>query len=226
MVSTAYELKNAYIGEYIEPASKTLLYAPCRTNLNNTVDWATPSASANTSLSWWYLYCNKWYCHRTLPESYPQNQPFTVNCFFKVIWRDSYNWRIFKSEWFEVWCSNNQNVSKYNIPLWTISNGWDSDAGKAYVIANCPTTNLNQRYNVCMTFDGTNTIMYLNGVSFIPWTNYTTRTWTNTYCWCWTTNNYDKFYWYIWDMLMEKWAWTQQEVLNWFNSNKANYWIS
>lgn len=221
-----HELQNAYIWEYHEPTSKTLFYAPCETDLIDTISGNTPSGSYNASLSWWYLYCNKWYCHWTLAESYDRWKPRTINVYFKISWRATYNWRIIRTNNLAIWCSNQQNLSKYNIPLWTISNGWDDDAHKAYVIANCPTTNLDQWYNVCMTNNGTITKMYLNGVSFIPPWQYWTTTSTITYIGCWTTNNYDKYYWYIGDLLFESWAWTDAEVLAYFNSTKSKYGVS
>ena len=85
-----------------------------------------------------------------------------------------------------------------------------------------------KRRHICVTSDGSNIVVYAN------WTAVISTSWTRTpttWLWLWIAawdnlnSNYNRR-WHISRVIAESVAWTQQEVQDYYNQTKWDYWIS
>ena len=83
---------------------------------------------------------------------------------------------------------------------------------------------LSQWYNIIYVYDWTTQYLYNNG-TLIAQQNITLETGNNTlYIWA-SSNWWDKFSWNLSNLIIENVAWTAQEVADYYNLTKWNYWL-
>lgn len=66
--------------------------------------------------------------------------------------------------------------------------------------------------------------------TYCDWVNTNSITWNNTAnqktFYLWSSNGWDRFPWQIWECVIENRTRTAEEVLDYYNYTKSNYWIS
>lgn len=123
-------------------------------------------------------------------------------------------WKWFNASLFWVWVGNNNaNAEMLNSSIGTI--------GSSEKITN------NIRYNLCFTYNNWQEKLYLNGVEVASWT-YTIASSSDTIFWIGVSFGRDNYYasrWCASNVILENKARTAQEVADYYNSTKANYWL-
>lgn len=82
---------------------------------------------------------------------------------------------------------------------------------------------INTWYLVWYTKNGTSVKTYCNWVAWWTLTDNTNS--NNKTFYIWSSNAWDRFQWQVWVCIVEDKVWTADEILNYYNSTKANYWI-
>ena len=211
-------LKNIYIGEYgWKPWANTLLYCPLDTaNWTNDITWNYTLSSAKiTTLSWIEcLHIGKNYSqiYTTTNFPYSSSSIFTVNVWGRC--DDTSKYVQFAGRW-------SDNPVIYN---WMLANTQSICWGSTnYITQVTPKT---WWHNYCAVFNGNQyPIMYIDGVEV-------SRSWTR-----FGTSHVGAAPLYIWDttwsitdgyvnrVIIESVARTVQEISDYYNQTKSNYWL-
>jgi len=218
------------------PGSNTIAYYPLTSettvndisgnNRNLTNNWVTfwtygwiscasfPNANEKR-LSW------------TLPLTW--NKIFTVNVYIWRVWNSIYYstvssqifvlWNIGSSWWCFGTSINNSTAPTPNV---YINYTWWSDKLSSY------TNTMGQRELITVVNDTSTIKMYRNwtlinnnSISFsVNSTNFTIGSFPTP-----TSRNYQNFYWYMSEFIVENKAWTSTEISNYFNQTKSKYWL-
>lgn len=213
-------LKNAYIGFWYEPGSNTLLYFPLTDDLNDhswkTVTYSTTGSPTITTLNW--VKCCQLNWSSTIDTSVTLNtlNNMFVSCWFYLVtsnnvwffwnqpcWITNWFWFMFPSSDLQVWVYHSGWYAYVDVS-WNFQNSWH-----LYSISNwkvyldwvykgtLSTTNMSWNQPICIWGHNQNSSC--------------SRTKTN---------------WYISDCIIENSERTAQEIQEYYNSTKSNYWIS
>ena len=225
------ELKAVYKGNTkIRPRtwqlnSNTLLYMPFKTDTKNQVNNTSYVASSWVTLvttGVGYLDVSEWYATYNLPTSILWWNPFTYNVWYYLYNTNASARRILFIPWgLEVRFSGDQRYQQQWIPLGTIISNGDSDG---YWITHWFRTTLNEWHNLCVTFDGTTIIQYLDRqklVVGIPYDWSASSTWTQALVG--TTGSTDRYNGRVSEVIFEKWAWVDWDVYGYYDDTKWNY---
>ena len=138
-----------------------------------------------------------WYCYNN-HATYTEG---TDEIIF-VSWQTGSTWKMFK-------------VAVYNDNNW-IQQRWDD-----YEFSQ---TIREQRWCGAVVYDGTKFTFYVNWVSQWDWTNTPVTSWTSFYI-GWSNKAWWRWSGYISNVIFENKAWTAQEITDYYNSTKSNYWL-
>ena len=207
-----------------KPWSNTIVYYPLNWNANDE-SWNGKNGTASniTWDSWWDNGCAyfNWNAYISIPSLWSTNNNATFS-----FWVNS-NQNV--SNWWDFLCINNSSDNEW-FTLMNDSRRFDVQTYKSwYSPSNHYSTN-----NVC---DGTwhyiaVTVSWTNFSVYIDWTLDITFTWSYwipsldvTRMWMhpnWSSNKYTG---YIDTLIIEKVCWTADEVANYYNKTKKNYWL-
>jgi hypothetical protein len=83
-----------------------------------------------------------------------------------------------------------------------------------------------QRCHHCIVYDGSKFTWYVNWVSTWTWTR-TINTWNTYFCiwWSWLNPAWNAFNGSFSNVIIENVAWTSQDVADYYNLTKSNYWL-
>lgn len=211
-----------------EPWANTVAYYPLTsTTTVNDMSGNNRNLTNNNVVFWVYQWVNcwyfnarwssAWYCWLYNSSFYPWGSasfPITVNLWFYASWNSTYyNPRLI---WPILWAK-----SLWNIVAWWY--GWN---------INWAPFNIWEWTNVCFILtDNNHYTVYKNWV--LQYENVYTdiSSWNSKYLTVWTrddnwTQNWDKWDWWISNIILENKARTADEVLDYYNSTKSLYWIS
>jgi hypothetical protein len=216
------ELKNDYIGEYkvFVPWSNTLLYLPMTDDLLDH-SWKSVTVTNNgVSISSWTWYFNgSWYLSIPTADNILWNV-FTISWYWKVSARPTYSaifatrnstswWLTVQYEWTHLFAS-------------TATNNWDLIA-----VGNIFTKN-NVWENYVLVRKVTNWELYKNWVKVwtaTSWNWNIIQSWSASFIWRNGADSATNITWYIGQFIIENRAWTAQEVSDYYNQTKSNYWL-
>lgn len=223
-VTTMKEVKNIYIGEYgWKPWENTVAYYPLKEDFNDhkwswtlynltnngwsltTLSWVQcayfnlSSIASNSSPSFWWI--------RTISHWINANSNSENSVIVWTGWSWWVNTTVFSSTlwwWTLPWCSN-------------MYNQWYSTSDNI---------SFNTWYYMVTTIGDGYWKVYLNWVlkgtySFSVWN------WTWIYLsrrWDWITSN-SRYDWYLSEVIIEDKARTAQEISDYYNQTKSNYWL-
>lgn len=206
-----------------KPNANTLAYYKFDWNLNDssgngrnlTNSWAISYSSSPMSVnltSSSYLYRNSFDVF---------NHDWTLNVWFNLNARNTDSSGIFFTwQW-----ANNKAI------ILCIENTWKPIAAfynNDYVGSTI--TQLNQRYNICYVYDYTakNIKVYINATKDIDWSATYTISDTTAYIW-WlkflSPQSRTAFQWKLSQYIIENKQRTSQEIQNYYNNTKSNYWL-
>ena len=231
------ELKNDYIGEVWTPNANTIAYRPLESNANDIVwgyNWTNVSWISYDTLASWKKVAKATTTTANIAISWAildriWSNDFTISCWVYLTWVNTmwYNitslFLVIKNSspypWPQIFLSNNSNWWSwiYFAPQWV-----------SWVSSNTSYDNVINRWiNIVYTRSSWVCKWYINAVQE------TTQNSNISYSW-WT-------WWFLfarWDsnqqlltwsmgseyILELKW-WTAQEILNYYNKTKSNYWL-
>ena len=217
-----------------EPWANTVAYYPLTsaTTVNNQVSWGTNLTSSNivfgianwvncATISWntddyhnadKLLYWNitwlpTWASPRTFSRwVYQSNAAASLDACYLWQWQTSNNKGILLAQWIDA--NGDIFISQY----------WSSSSSASPIIW--------QRHHNVLVYDGSKFVYYVNTVATITWT-YTINTWSNKFSIWWATENgaWSSFNGSFSDLIIENKAWTSQDVADYYNLTKWNYWL-
>lgn len=197
-----------------QPWANTIAYLPMKTDLlDHSGTWTTATVSWTVSLESWHWYFNGGKIYGTL-SSIPTS--YTISMWIKATSLPSH-WETLSCIWqyntysnFWLWLNNTDKRVTYsrrdvNYPPWPIVD----------------TTNW---YLVTITYGSWTVALYINWTYSTGTTSFpTTALWTSDYIIA--DNTGANFYWYINDYILEDKVRTAQEISDYYNQTKANYWL-
>lgn len=209
-----------------QPWANTTMYFKFNWNLKDEISWTTYTASAITywTLSWWQQYA-------ILPWN--NNSSFAINNNLSDGWSE-----LTMHTWFYVANTNNMRCefatnNYYTSFIWEggnigiyyydrsqdIWNWWAS---------NIPSYNINERHLFSQTIKADWKIkIFLDGQLW--WEkNMQSSLWSSSgsqYIWAYREWGQKFFVWWLSEMIAEKIEWTEQEVADYYNLTKWNYWL-
>ncbi len=111
--------------------------------------------------------------------------------------------------------------------LWQYENDNDIIMSRSYSTSNRYTPTLNTWINFVMTYDNSVWTLYVNWQSQVTWNTTAPTSWNSFYIsqHIWQTPTYYTFYWNLSNVILEDKERTAQEVSDYYNSTKSNYWL-
>lgn len=167
-------------------------------------NWTSTSRLYNSSISY---------------NSYPT---YTVNCRFFLDYSGSRYQTIYTiwntyATWL-LWVWYNYNVNWWSIALWAYAGGYETVTQISI--------STNTRHNLVVVVNWSSSKQYLDWVQIATYTNSlsNTQTWLNL--WCPSHNSSDTLWWWISEFILENKVWTNEDIENYYNKTKWDYWIS
>ena len=220
-------MKNAYIGEYkgFVPWSNTLLYLPLESDI---IDYSWKGVTVtnngvsidNNQANIWVWYFN-WNWYLSIPkESNILWNIFTISWYGKVSGRPTYSaifstvnssywWLTVQYEWTHLFAS-------------TATNNWDLIA-----VGNVFTKN-NVWENYVLVRNITNWELYKNWVkvwSATSWNWNIVQNWNASHIGRNWASSQANITWYLSNFIIESTAWSAEEISDYYNQTKSNYWL-
>lgn len=207
-----------------KPWINTIAYYPLETNSNDY--WQNQLNLTNSGVEFVSLYdvrCAYFNWNSFL--SYNDNlilwnSAFTVSCWVYFT-TDSNSWQNIIAFWntgsnyaFSMWIHGSYD-KKNNLMVWW----WNNDRDTWYVLPK------NQWLNIVMIHSWWTIKTFVNGAlvntATVSYNIYNTK----TRIWCWLSSDWDKYFWYIWQVIQEEIARTDNEVIDYFNITKKYFWL-
>lgn len=212
-----------------QPWANTMLYVPMKVDLLDhslspktiTNTWI---ALDNTMLADMWVWYFRWNSDDGLFFSWVEfwNNDFTISRREKTLWNSSSNWSRFSSS-YDGWSSRAWLLLGYvrvYLYVWTWWSSWDIINGSS-VFSSTPNT----RVHRVLTREWSSWKTYRNNVLFWSATG-SGSVWYNTEV-IWNYRPWDKnpFIWYMSDFIIENKVRTTQEISDYYNQTKTNYWL-
>ena len=208
MVLVENKLKNAYIGEYVPftPWANTLAYFPLAE------DWLDKTGNYTLSNTWTAQTLWRRFTAQASLNSTPSN-PRTTSWWVKIASASASWWQcwVLGIGWSYI-CYGTDNSKVYNKSLYIYVN-----ANYYYSI------NLidNQWHHIVLTNNWSNIIWYVDWVAHSLWNPSIPNFWNNL-VYCSWSNTIDVT---LSEFIIENKQRTAQEILNYYNNTKSNYWL-
>lgn len=209
-----------------QPWINTVAYFPMSSNLTDvissnsltwnctfwTIWWSTINCAITTSnwLSWTWANLPQW------------TDPRTVSMWFYFDWSNTNEWWAI-TYWTGGW--NNQvfwtysELSDWDWKLW-LSQRW---ASSWYYY----TRTTDSWYLITMTYNSSNQWkLYMNWTYIWLWNYNIATTWNDILLWGLIWNPWDYLYWWFSNLIIENVEWTAEEISDYYNLTKWDYWIS
>jgi len=220
------ELKNAYIGEYRVPWSNTVAYFPLKedaVDIKNNIS-LTSYGTTNYTTVWWVNsaeFTKSNWLYRTDVAWLPQwDVAKTLSIWIYPKWTKSF-WT-----WIAQFWINSEQA--WSICWFGFSpNTCDLLMTRGYSTSNTYTLTQNQWSNAVITYSNSVWTLYVNWIAQVTWNTTSPSWWTKIYVWSNIdgTNNTTTFYGNLSSFIIEDKSRTAQEVSDYYNSTKANYWL-
>ena len=232
MTSKAYELKNAYIGEYgWKPWSNTVAYYPLTATTTVNDQSGNSRNLTNTNVTFW---TNQWVSCASFNWT---DSKLNYSSFYNLSqWDYAINLRAYK-------LTQTQNDA-YIVDMWTHSSSYK---GQSLVVeydnnrlrfafwyddCDASVNPSNQWTNICCQYKKSTNEQFL----YVNWVLNNSRTATNTHllqnlnlCICGNVISTSQinycWKWYLSNLIFENKLWTATEVQNYYNKTKSNYWF-
>ena len=229
-----YEIRE-YQEWWWQPWANTIAYYPL--DSTNTVN--DLSGNSNTLTNVWVNFTtyNGVSCARITWNADNPHNP-TAYLYWNISWLPTWA----NPRTYNLWIYQDNAASSRNatyIFQWTASSNrmvyvaqWIDASGNAFISqygsssSNTPPT-IWQRHNIVVVYNWSKFVYYVNAVEKFSWT-YTINTSGNNVSIWWTSENqgWNSFNWAFSNVILEDKAWTVQEVSDYFNQTKWDYWIS
>lgn len=199
-----------------QPWSNTIAYYPLNYDFTDkSWNWYNLTVSNATISSVGEVPCAYYNWGRAYNTSAPVGTQRTLSAWVYNPW----------TSWVIIWSWANQ-TSYYAIMLALSS--WNIQISDFYSIGYAGTTpSQNARHHVVAVADNATMKVYLDGVLKASWTHTRTDSSTGVSVW-WKpyTDQYPDLYtWYISNAIIENVAWSDSDILNYYNLTKWNYWF-
>lgn len=211
---TSGELKNAYIGEVWTPWANTLAYYPL-----------TATTTTNDMKGSWTLYNLEnynnvafWTYAGVSCASFTWNNMILYYTEFPARW----TWDTTMSCWMYTTSNNQQYVMTY---WFEASTALVMQIRNWYIDPNIAPVSLNNWHNIVYSVTNSNLKMYVDGTQVYN-ASYPVSMTKSIWLWRQTFTETNNYLWYLSEVIIESKWWTQSEVTSYYNSTKANYWIS
>lgn len=208
-------------GGWWQPWANTIAYYPLTSDTTvNDMSGNNRNLTNNWVQFWEYAWANCGYFNWSSYLAINSNPLTWSSDFTAVSWfyntQNSSGWQNSIAFWAPSWSnafSTWINNSGRKLMVW----GWNNDRDTWYVV---PVNTwiccvMSHSWWTIKTYVNWN-LVNTSTVSFNLWSS-------KTRIWCWLSNDLDKFYWYIWECIIEDKAWTEQEASDYYNQTKSNY---
>jgi hypothetical protein len=201
-----------------QPWTNTMIYYPFRWDISD-----HSGNNRNATASWTVVYQTNYIDLSNASLAFPlltYSCPFTVSIWYNLFSERSADYR------FVYWISGSNIIS--NIMIWHKYN-WgyvvQTDKPSFKDLQLWTQSPVSARYdwvwhNVISSFSTSGTSFYKDGV--LLWTN---TWWTGSDTAVGSDINSSMQWMYCWEFIIDGTAWTQQEVTDYYNLTKSNYWL-
>ena len=220
-------LKNIYIGEYgWKPWANTLFYYPLVENANDTSwnnrNWTASNTTFSSSnwayFRWWYSAWSNWY---VITPTFTMWSTYTINTWLKAAETLSWNKEIDihrRWTWGNLYVLFYINSSMIRCTLGNWSN-YGSDITSSYSLDT-------SWHNVVLVREWWNVKIYIDWQQLASWNS----TYSSDPQYFYIGNDASNVAEYAWssyfkDYIMENKAQTAQEITDYYNQTKSNYWL-
>lgn len=218
------EMQNAYIGEVWTPWSNTIAYFPLKddaVDIKNNIS-LTSNGTTNYTNVWWVKSAeftkSNWLYNNNVSYVPQWDVAKTFSLWLYTKWSNQ-GWQGIATIW---------NIWAWNI-FWLWNYNWTANIimTRYWSTSNAYTTTLNTWTHIVVTYNNSTWKMYANWNLVVTWNTTAPTNWYNLYIWqnvgdTWALSTY---YWNISNVILELWEWTAQEVANYYNTFKSNYWL-
>lgn len=210
-----------YGWEWWIPNANTIAYYPLTaTSINSDMSWNWNTLTTNTWVVFWtYAGVSCAYANSKYLRWSVTNLPSWASARTTSIWFYAISYNSSQTWIFSYW----DNSSGKRWCMMALNSWWQ----KAYLadsngdVSDGAITTWTW-YNMIATYDGTTAKLYLNGQLGNSWTKV-----LDTYLsdiWIWAQNwNTQIFNWYLSEAIVENRAWSDAEILSYYNKTKSNY---
>lgn len=204
-----------------QPWANTYMYRPLVSNANDE-SWNSRNGTLYGTLTWndWAVFAWSWQISspiNTMPSA------FTISCWVEKGQTASEQtlfakwWSNYNHQRFWMYYDNSRTLYVYRVTGYD-SGGWVSVGNLGYWTWK----------NIIYTKDSSwNSVVYVDWVATNSFANSWWDNVTTTYLWIWWwTSSQSNFYWTIKDFIVEDKVRTAQEISDYYNQTKWDYWIS
>jgi len=208
-----------------QPWVNTVAYLPLSSDLDDTISWNNLTWNATFGTIWWStvncaITTNGWLSGTlaNLPQGTAER---TVSMRFYFSGSNTNEWW---TVFYGTWWGNNQVFGAYselNGSDWKISlsQRW---ANSWYLY----TWTTGSWYLITMTYDSNNIwTLYINWAYMGNWNVTLGTIWNDILLWSLVWNTWDYLSWGFSELIIEDKCWTSQEVSDYYDLTKANYWF-
>ena len=215
-----HELKNDYIGEVWTPGANTVAYYPLTANANDeSWNWRNITTSwASSYSSNWALLPNSNHAWLLIPFSIDTSNDYTFSLWQQPLYMPSHD----DMRWIDLTESSTNRLISLWRTWWEVWHWWGSNFEQFWDTFNY---SINTRYYMTYTIKSWVINVYKNWEliwtkSWVSWHTCALRFWQEWNMWA------DRhWYWYMKDIIIENKARTAQEIAEYYNQTKSNYWL-
>jgi len=223
MTSYEHKVKNIYLGgPWWSPGENTIAYYPFKEDFDDKV-WSRTLTTSWCTISQWvlnidydssYIQLSQWIAGSTLTINVryyywanSSSRQWNRNCLFSYDTEEEHAcFPANTDQWHTIW-----NVWYYHNRSFT---NWDT------------TLTLQNRYNIVITKNWTNEKIYINGVCALDSnSSFNNNSYPVNFIWSCATNKPEAAQWKLSEVIFESKERTAQEVTDYFNQTKSNYWL-
>ena len=206
------------------PWANTLLYFPLENNAIDTVNNVslTSSWTTNYTTVWWVKSAeftkSNWLYNNNVNVIPQWDVAKTFSLWLYTKWSNQ-GW----SGIAQIWSAWAWNV------FWLWNYTWTANLimTRYWSVSNTYTPTLNTWTHIVATYNNSIWKMYANWSLVVTWNTTAPTSWYSLYIWqnAWETYVAGTYYWNISSVILELWEWTAQDVLDYYNQTKSNYWL-
>ena len=206
-----------------KPWANTVAYYPLNSTTTNTdQSWNWNTLTNQWAVFWTYGWVN---CANTTGKSLYcsiANMPLGASSRTISVWANAQGGT---SGWMAIYGYGQSLNSRLYVLYRTTNNWWVLVLGHYPWDAETTTVmDTNKWYLITTTYDGATSKVYINWT--LAWSSTVTLATTSSnfiISWWWVGN--ETFNWYISNVIVENKAWTSDEIANYYNKTKKNYWL-
>lgn len=209
-----------------QPWANTVLYCPLSSNTQDMSSYHRTITVDTTTYPWWQVttwtydgvastYFYKGFLFFPLTDVSYQN--YTTQVFLNYVWPRNDQWKFLFSLLWSSWVFDGNSDAAFvsNTNYWSIYASGDKIS----------TTSPSSWWHLITLTRSWNTVnLYVDATLVVSWI--ASNTTTYQYWTLWNRNNWNQTIgWWLSEFIIENKTWTQQEVSDYYNQTKANYWL-